>query len=88
MPPPAGDSWDQTDVPLAEESERHEIDILDALGAVIRTITITEPAATYTAAQMATDFPSGLPTPFRFIVAQLYAAFGPGTAAAASVMFG
>ena len=83
----AGDSWDQTDVPLAEESERYEIGILDALGAVVRTVTATEPTATYTAAQIAADFPSGLPSPFCFTVAQRSAAFGPGVPAAASITF-
>jgi hypothetical protein len=83
-----GDAWDQSDVPLAEESERYEIDILGASGLVVRTLTTTAPTATYTAAQIAADFPSGLPSPFHFAVAQLSAAFGPGTAAAAAVVFG
>jgi hypothetical protein len=83
----AGDSWDQTDVPLAEESERYEIDIFDASALVIRTLTTTQPTATYTAAQIATDFPGGLPSPFHFAVAQLSTAFGPGIATAAAVTF-
>jgi hypothetical protein len=52
-----GGVWaDGTDVPLNEESERYEVDILDAGGAVKRTIAVTAPAATYTAAQQIVDF--------------------------------
>ena len=74
-----GDNWDQTEVPLAEESESYDIEILDSGGAVKRTIS-ANPSATYiyTAAQIATDFPGGLPNPFRFTVYQLSAAFGRG----------
>lgn len=79
-----GDSWDQTDVPLAEESEAYDLEILNAAGAVIRTASVTSPTYTYTAAQIATDFPSGLPTPFRFTVYQLSAAFGRGVGTTAS----
>ena len=32
-----GDSWDQTDVPLGEEEESYDIEILDASGNAIRT---------------------------------------------------
>ena len=45
-----GDSWDSVDVPLGEDSERYEIDILDGSD-VVRTLSATSPAATYTAAQ-------------------------------------
>ena len=55
-----GDSWNQTDVPLAEESEAYAIDILDGGGNVVRTLTASTPTIAYTAAQIATDFPSGL----------------------------
>ena len=74
-----GDNWDQTDVPLAEESERYDVEILNGSGAVVRTVT-ANPATTYTytAAQIAADFPSGLPYPFHYRVYQLSAAFGRG----------
>lgn len=53
----AGDSWVLAEVPLGEEREEYEIEILDAGGAVLRTITgLTTPAVTYTAQQMAEDF--------------------------------
>jgi hypothetical protein len=76
-----GDSWDQTDVPLAEENEAYDVEILNAAGTAIRTVSVTSPSYAYTASQIATDFPSGLPTPFRFTVYQLSAAFGRGVGA-------
>jgi hypothetical protein len=77
-----GDNWDQTEVPLAEDSEAYDLEILDTGGAVIRTISsLGSPTYTYTASQIATDFPSGLPSPFRFTVYQLSVAFGRGVGA-------
>ena len=50
-----GDSWVATEVPLAEESERYEIDILSGV-TVVRTLASAAPSATYTAAQQTADF--------------------------------
>jgi hypothetical protein len=44
-------------VPLGEETERYEVDILDG-ATVKRTLAATTPAATYTAAQQTADFGS------------------------------
>jgi hypothetical protein len=52
-----GDSWDSVEVPLGEDSERYEIDILDGSD-VVRTLSVTSPTATYTAAQQTDDFGS------------------------------
>ena len=83
-----GDSWDQTEVPLAEDSESYDIEILNGAGAVVRTISSNPTATlTYTAAQIAADFPSGLPSPFRFTVYQLSVAFGRGVGTTASTTF-
>jgi hypothetical protein len=51
-------AWaDGTDVPLGEAAERYEIDIRDAANtATLRTIAITSPTATYTAAEQTADF--------------------------------
>jgi len=76
-----GDNWDQTEVPLGEESEAYDVDILDGFGAVVRTLAAASPSVTYTAAEIAADFPGGLPSPFRFVVYQLSAAFGRGVGA-------
>lgn len=69
-----GDSWDQ--VPLGEEREAYDIDILDG-ATVVRTIVTTEPRALYTAAQQTADF-GALPATFDVIVHQRSAAFGRG----------
>mgnify|MGYP001556110654 CR=1 FL=1 len=83
-----GDSWDQTEVPLGEEVEAYDIEILDASGNVIRTFAaVTTPSRTYTAADIATDFPSGLPSPFRFRVYQLSATYGRGVGKTKEVWF-
>jgi hypothetical protein len=50
-----GDSWDATEVPLGEDEERYEIDILDGPN-VMRTLTATSPSTTYTATDQTTDF--------------------------------
>ncbi|MCI5049398.1 MAG: phage tail protein, partial [Rickettsiales bacterium] len=53
-----GGEWrDYTDVSLAESSEAYEIDILDGSD-VVRTISATTSAATYTEAEQITDFGS------------------------------
>ena len=78
-PSSVGDSWEQTDVPLAEEIEEYEVTI----GA--RTVTVAAPSFLYTAAEIAAD--GGLATPFRFSVAQLSLIYGRGTAAEAEIWF-
>jgi hypothetical protein len=50
-----GDSWDSVDVPLAEETEAYEVDILDGPD-VVRTLSSTAPSLTYTAADQTADF--------------------------------
>ena len=50
-----GDSWVATEIPLGEESERYEIDILDGT-TLKRTLATTSPAVTYTAAEQTADF--------------------------------
>ena len=52
-----GDSWDDVDVPLGEDDERYDIDILDGAD-VVRTLTATVPSATYTSADQTADFGS------------------------------
>ncbi len=74
-----GDSWEQEEVPLAEDTERYEIDILS--GSVIkRTLTATGPAALYTAAQQTADFGAAPALPLAVAVYQLSTIFGRGTA--------
>jgi hypothetical protein len=78
-----GDSWDTLDVPLAEDSERYEIDILDGAD-VVRTLSSTAPAVTYSVAAQTTDF--GAPQSSVSIrIAQLSATFGRGTPRSATL---
>lgn len=72
-----GDSWDGIDVPLGEDEERYEIDILDG-GDVIRTLTATSPATAYTATDQTTDFGSPQ-TSIALRIFQMSATRGRGT---------
>jgi len=48
-------------------------------GVVIRAFaSVSSPNATYAAGEIASDFPSGLPSPFRFTVYQLSTVSGRG----------
>ena len=72
-----GDSWDTTEVPLAEDTERYEIDILDGT-TVKRTLSSTAPSALYTAADQTADF--GTPqSSVSLRVYQMSAVLGRGT---------
>jgi len=74
-----GDSWETAEVPLAEQSEAYEVDILDG-ASVVRTLTATAPGAAYTSAQQTEDF--GAPQASVAVrVYQLGAAYGRGAAA-------
>ena len=78
-----GDSWEASEVALAEDSESYEVDIM--AGAVVkRTIAASAPSAAYTAAQQIADFGSVQPA-VSVKVHQLGAVYGRGTAAAAVV---
>lgn len=47
---------DGVDAPLGEETEAYEVDILDAEGAIVRTLSTTMPTVTYAAADQIADF--------------------------------
>ncbi len=73
-----GDSWQGIEVPLAEDSEMYEIDIMDG-SSVKRTLSASSPTATYTAAQQTADF--GAPQSTYVVqVYQMSASYGRGTA--------
>ena len=50
-----GDAWEPSDVPLGEDAERYEVDMLQG-GAVLRTLASAVPTALYPAAQELADF--------------------------------
>lgn len=71
-----GDSWATTEVPLAEDAERYEIDIL-AGADVVRTLTATGPSAVYTASDQFADF-GALQAALGVRVVQISSAWGRG----------
>lgn len=73
-----GDWIDYTDVPLGEERELYELEILDG-ATVLRRVTVDGPAFTYEAAMQLADF-GALPGSVRVRVRQVSAAVGPGAA--------
>jgi hypothetical protein len=79
-----GGVWtDGSDIPLNEESERYEVDVLNS-SIVVRTIAVTSPAANYTAGQQTADF--GTPQSSVAVrVYQLSATVGRGWPAAATL---
>jgi hypothetical protein len=69
------------EVPLAEDAEEYELEILGPDDEVRRTATgLTSPTFTYTAAMQAEDFPEGYPAS-AFVVHQISAQVGRGFAA-------
>ena len=70
----AGDTFNGFDVPLGEESERYHLRVLQA-GEVVRSVSVSEPAWTYTAADQTADGVVGV---FEIKVAQISAVYGPG----------
>ena len=69
-----GDSWQSTEVPLAEESEAYLVRVIES-AEIQAEYTTSQPAFTYTAAMRSSD---GVSTDFQIAVAQLSASYGPG----------
>ncbi len=74
-----GDTWVGLDVPLGEELEAYEIDVLDG-ASVKRTLAAATTSATYTSADQIADFGSDSFPTLDLRVAQLSQAYGRGTA--------
>lgn len=72
-----GDSWEVPDVPLGEETERYELDVLNGT-TVLRTLVSTTPAVTYPADLQQVDF-GAVPAAVAVAVYQISAASGRGT---------
>ena len=72
-----GDSWEGSDVPLAEESERYHLSVWHN-AALVREIEVSEATWAYTAAMQADDGVSGA---VEVRVAQVSASYGAGLAA-------
>jgi hypothetical protein len=71
-----GDSWEQTEVPIGEDSEAYEIDVMSG-STVVRTLTPASPSITYAAAQQTADFGSPQPS-YTLRIYQLSPIYGRG----------
>jgi hypothetical protein len=78
-----GDSWETPEVPLGEDVESYEVDVLDG-ASVVRTLASNTPSVVYSAAEQVADFGSAQPT-YAVRVYQLSASYGRGTPRAATV---
>ncbi|MEO1695550.1 MAG: hypothetical protein AAFR55_09960, partial [Pseudomonadota bacterium] len=78
-----GDNWEQAEVPLGEDVEAYEVDILDG-GSVVRTLSAAVPLVRYAAADVVADF-GALDAPVKVRVHQMSAAAGRGSPAEATV---
>jgi hypothetical protein len=70
---------------MSEASESYDVEILDGAGGVVRTIGAATASLIYASTDIATDFPGGLPSPFRFNVYQLSTTVGRGARATAAI---
>ncbi|MFV0296830.1 MAG: phage tail protein, partial [Hyphomicrobiaceae bacterium] len=78
-----GDNWLPPEVPLGEDAEAYEIDILSGT-TVVRTLTANTPSITYTAAQQIEDF--GAPQPSLTVrIVQMSFTIGRGIARSATL---
>jgi len=78
-----GDGWEAIDVPLAEDAERYEIDILRD-GVVVRTLVSTQPSTLYGNAEELADF-GELQSALNLRIVQMSAVAGRGFARHATV---
>lgn len=73
-----GDAWDVANVPLNEEVEEYELEILDG-STVVREVTgLTSPAYTYTDAMQVADFGAAQTSAIKIRVYQMSSAVGRG----------
>jgi hypothetical protein len=73
-----GDNWEVAEVPLGEDAESYEIDVVDVDETVKRTITATSPLALYAASDQVADF-GGLQSAVSIRIYQTNTRFGRGT---------
>ncbi len=79
-----GDNWEAPDVPLGEETESYDIEIIEMSGGdVVRTVTVSSPNFTYTAAMQVDDFGT-MRSSIQFRVCQNSLAYGRGSVATAT----
>ncbi len=74
-----GDGWARAEMPLDASPESYRIRIFDG-SSIVRSVTSTNAAMVYSAAEQVTDFGT-LPSSFSYDIAQLSAVYGAGRAA-------
>ena len=81
----AGDSWDPASVPLNEDEEAYDVEVLNGSGDLIRTVSaLPSPDWTYPASQQMADF-GALQGSYRLNVYQLSVLYGRGQVATRTV---
>jgi hypothetical protein len=78
-----GDAWEPVEIPVGEDTERYELDILEG-GTVLRTLPVSAPEALYAAALELADF-GAQQSALSVRVAQLGTTIGRGFERAATV---
>ena len=73
-----GDAWSQVEVPLGEDNEAYEVEILSTDRTVLRTLSAASPSVLYSIPQALADF-GHVPSNFTVRVSQLSATAGRGT---------
>ena len=84
----AADSWNAPEVPLAEEAEAYEVEVLDG-GIAMRTLASATTSATYTAAHQLVDKGAllGVGDTLDLRIFQLSAVVGRGAPATVTLQF-
>jgi hypothetical protein len=85
---PVGDSWDPIEVPLFEDTESYEVDVLNG-ATVKRTLAANTTSVLYTGAQQTADWgaPLGPANSLQVAIYQLSAQFGRGAPKSATLYF-
>ncbi|MFL5259295.1 MAG: hypothetical protein ACJ8AS_06040, partial [Hyphomicrobiales bacterium] len=78
-----GDGWELAEVPLGEEREAYDVEVLSG-GAAVRTVAVQEPRFRYSLSEQAADFGTP-PSTFTLRIFQLSAVFGRGAPLEATV---
>ena len=71
-----GDGWEQVEVPLGEDAEHYQVEIMNG-STVVRTLAATSPSTVYTAAQQVADFGNAQPS-VSVRVSQVSPSYGRG----------
>jgi hypothetical protein len=79
-----GDGWELSEVPIGEEREAYEAEIIDG-GTPVRTVSVLEPLFRYTAAAQSEDFDLTVPPSITLRIYQMSNTYGRGAALEATV---